>query len=234
MISTKLPNIINDINTVLFPNLCFGCNVRLYRGEQTLCTLCRNQIPLTEFNFKDENRLDKTFYGRIDVKKASCLLYYSENGIIKNLIHHLKYKNQPQIGDFLGEWYGSILKDDRALPIIHYVIPVPLHPKKLRQRGYNQVASFGTQLANLLQATYADNLLIKTRNSKTQTQKTRVFRMQHGNPLFALKNTEILQGKNVLLVDDVVTTGATLEACTKALLKCNGVSVYIATMAMVP
>lgn len=234
MINTKLPNIVNDINTVLFPRLCFGCNARLYRGEKTLCTLCRNQIPLTEFNFKDENRLDKTFYGRIEVKKAACLLYYSENGIVKNLIHHLKYKNQPQIGDFLGEWYGSILKNDSGLPTIHYIIPVPLHPKKLRQRGYNQVASFASQLATFLQATYADDILIKTRNSRTQTKKTRMFRMQHDNPLFALRNATILQGKNVLLVDDVVTTGATLEACTQALFTCNGVSVYIATMAMVP
>jgi ComF family protein len=234
MINTKLPNIINDINTVLFPNLCFGCNARLYRGEQTLCTLCRNQIPLTEFNFKDENRLDKTFYGRIDVKKAACLLYYSENGLVKNLIHHLKYKNQRHIGDFLGKWYGSILKEDTALPTIHYVIPVPLHPKKLRRRGYNQVASFGTQLAKSIHANYADDLLIKTRNTKTQTQKTRMFRMQHGTPLFDLRNPQVLEGKNVLLVDDVVTTGATLEACTKALFKSNGVSVYIATMAMVP
>ncbi|NNE02846.1 MAG: ComF family protein [Eudoraea sp.] len=191
-------------------------------------------MPLTEFNFKDENRLDKTFYGRIEVKKAACLFYYSENGIVKNLIHHLKYKNQPQIGDFLGEWFGNILKDDKALPTIHYVIPVPLHPKKLRQRGYNQVASFGSKIATLLQATFADDLLIKTRNSRTQTEKTRMFRMQHGNPLFAIRNEQILQGKNVLLVDDVVTTGATLEACTKALFKCNDVSVYIATMAMVP
>ncbi len=234
MINTKLPNIINDINTVLFPNLCFGCNARLYRGEQMLCTLCRNQIPLTEFNFKDENRLDKTFYGRIEVKKAACMLYYSENGIVKNLIHQLKYKNQTQIGGFLGEWFGNILKEDTALPTIHYVIPVPLHPKKLRQRGYNQVASFGSQIAKSIHATYADDLLFKTRNTKTQTQKTRMFRIQHGTPLFDLKNPQILKDKNVLLVDDVVTTGATLEACTKALCKSSEVTVYIATMAMVP
>jgi predicted amidophosphoribosyltransferase len=96
------------------------------------------------------------------------------------------------------------------------------------------VASFGTQLAKSIHANYADDLLIKTRNTKTQTQKTRMFRMQHGTPLFDLRNPQVLEGKNVLLVDDVVTTGATLEACTKALFKSNGVSVYIATMAMVP
>ena len=127
MYFSKLSNIINDINTVLLPRLCFGCNAQLYRGEQLLCTLCRNQIPLTEYNFIEENAVDKIFYGRIDIKKASAFLFYSDQGLAKNLIHYLKYKNQPQIGQFLGNWYGQVLKERNALNYIDIVIPVPLH-----------------------------------------------------------------------------------------------------------
>ena len=99
----------------MFPRLCFGCNVRLYRGEQILCTFCRNQVPLTEYSFNEENAVDRIFYGRTDIYKASSFLYYSDKGIVKNLIHHLKYSNQQQIGEFLGNWYGSILAGGNQL-----------------------------------------------------------------------------------------------------------------------
>lgn len=234
MILLKLPNIINDLNTVLLPHVCFGCNARLYRGEQILCTPCRDQIPLTEFNFSEENSLDRTFYGRIDIEKASSFLFFNDIGVVKNLIHYLKYKNQPQIGLFLGDWYGSLLKKDKGLPIIDMVLPVPMHPKKLKKRGYNQVEGFGKRLAYHLKAAYCDDILIKSTHTQTQTQKSRIFRWQHQSPSFAITKTHTLAYKKILLVDDVVTTGATLEACAKAINDEMNATIYIATMAMVP
>ncbi|WP_297764376.1 ComF family protein [uncultured Muriicola sp.] len=231
---TKLPNIINDLNTVLLPRVCFGCNARLYRGEQILCTPCRDQIPLTEFNFTEENSLDRTFYGRITIEKASSFLFFNDLGVVKNLIHYLKYRNQPQIANFIGDWYGSYLKKDKGLPAIDMVLPVPMHPKKLKKRGYNQVEGFGKRLAHHLNAAYCDDILIKTTHTQTQTQKSRIFRWQHQSPSFALLKPHSLAHKKILLVDDVVTTGATLEACVKAINDEINVTIYIATMAMVP
>ncbi|MEY8020615.1 ComF family protein [Muriicola sp. SD30] len=231
---SKLPNIINDLNTILVPPVCFGCNARLYRGEQILCVSCRAQLPLTEFNFSTENSLDRVFYGRIPVQKAASYLHFYENGLVQNLLHYLKYRNQSRISNLLGKWYGEILKQDDALPEIDMVIPVPLHPKKLKKRGYNQVAGFGQELANLLKADYREDILSKTSHTRTQTQKSRIFRWQHEKPVFKLLYPSILNGCRILLVDDVVTTGATLEACSKVLLEAGKVEVYIATMAMVP
>jgi len=214
--------------------VCFGCNARLYRGEQILCTPCRDQIPLTEFTFSEENSLDRTFYGRIDIEKASSFLFFNDIGIVKNLIHYLKYRKQTEISAFLGDWYGPLLKRDIGLPVIDLVLPVPMHPKKLKKRGYNQVEGFGKRLAHHLNASYADDILIKTTHTPTQTQKSRIFRWQHQTPVFSIKMADMLANKKILLVDDVVTTGATLEACVKTIKDEINATIYIATMAMVP
>ncbi len=213
--------------------MCFGCNARLNRGEKHLCTICRNQIPLTEFTFNVENAVDRIFYGRINIKKASSFMFFSEIGIVKNLIHNLKYKNQEQIGTFIGDWYGQILTENGELNNIDYIIPVPLHPKKKRKRGYNQVSLFGERLAKHLNTTFLENILIKTANTKTQTKKRRINRLQGNKKLYTLANTSVLQNKNILLIDDVITTGATIEICAKTLLETPGITIYVCSMAVV-
>ena len=230
----KISNIINDINTILVPLLCFGCNAPLYRGEEHICTVCRNQLPLTEYTFNAENPVDRIFYGRINIIKASSFLLFTEKGIVKNLIHYLKYKNQEQIGLFLGNWYGSILKENNFLNKIDYVVPVPLHRKKLRKRGYNQVALFAKTIAAHINAQYLDQVLVKTANTRTQTNKSRILRWQNKQALYLLKDIKIFKNKNVLLLDDVITTGATMEACATALSQSKGINIYIASMAIVP
>ena len=224
----------NDLNSVLFPRLCFGCNVRLYRGEQFLCTFCRNQLPLTEYSFNEENAVDRIFYGRTDVKKAGAFLFFSEKGIVQNLIHKLKYEKQEEIGRFLGDWYGREIAETGGLQHVDYVIPVPLHRKKLKKRGYNQVDLFASTLAEHLQASYLPGFLIKNIHTRTQTTKQRIYRSQPGEDLFSLSDTETLRRKHVLLVDDVITTGATIEACARAIHKSPGVQVSVASMAVVP
>ena len=229
----SLTKILNDINNVLLPPVCFGCNAHLIRGEQFLCTVCRNDLPLTDYTFNEENPIDRIFFGRINVKKASSFLFFSENGIVKQLIHHLKYRNQEQIGIFLGDWYGQILKNDASLGAIDVVIPIPLHTKKLKKRGYNQVAKFAQRLAFHLNSEYVDDILIKTANTKTQTTKGRIGRWQGDRALYTLTNTSYLKHKNLLLVDDVITSGATMEIAAKALLESEGVSVRVTSMAVV-
>lgn len=229
-----LSKILNDINTILVPMGCFGCNAPLHKGERLLCTVCRNQLPLTEYNFIDENPVDRIFYGRIDIKKANSFLFFTKEGIVKNMIHHLKYKNQEEIGVFLGDWFGGLLKEEQPFPKIDYVIPVPLHKKKLKKRGYNQVAQFGKRLAYHINAQYVETLLFKTANTRSQTKKGRLGRWQNNQDLYVLTDPDFLKNRHVLLVDDVITTGATLETCAKALKKAEGITLYVATMAVVP
>jgi len=231
----NLTNILNDINTIILPRVCFGCNAHLSRGEEHLCTLCRNDLPLTEYTFNVENPVDSIFYGRIDVKKASSFLFFRENSTVQQLIHHLKYRNQPQIGFFLGDWYGQRLKEEHSvISEIDFVVPVPLHRTKMRRRGYNQVALFAERLAHHLNAELAENVLKKTANTRTQTKKGRIGRWQGNKALYILENTGRLHHKKVLLVDDVITTGATMEICAGTLLKIPGIDLYVASMSVVP
>ncbi|WP_289037398.1 ComF family protein [uncultured Zobellia sp.] len=230
-----LTNILNDINSVLAPRVCFGCNVHLNRGEKLICTTCRNDLPLTDYTFNDENPVDRIFYGRINIKKASSMLFFYEKGIVRELIHHLKYRNQEEVGTFLGDWYGQLLKENNELTnAIDLVIPVPLHKKKLRQRGYNQVASFAQRLAFHLNADYVDHILIKTANTKTQTKKGRIGRWQNKKDLYTLSDFNSLKDKHILLVDDVITTGATMEICARTLAQAPNTTIFIASMAVVP
>lgn len=233
MFRNKLPNILNAINNLLLPRVCFGCNARLNGGEQHLCTVCRHQLPLTDYNFNDENRVDRIFYGRINIKKANSFLFFTDQGIVKNLIHNLKYRNQEQIGAFLGDWFGQQISENNHLEKVDYVIPVPLHEKKLKKRGYNQTALFAKRLAFHLNSTYLENVLIKTANTKTQTKRSRLARWYDNRSLYEVTDEKILKNKRILLVDDVITTGATMEICARPLKKIEGTVVYIATMAVV-
>lgn len=234
MTPKRLAKIINEIHNILLPMVCFGCNAQLSRGESVLCTVCRHELPLTEYNFTDENPVDRIFYGRIPIEKAASFVFFAKNGIVKNLLHNLKYKNQECIGTFLGDWYGAVLEKEKGLKSIDIVIPVPMHPKKERKRGYNQVTSFAQQIATAIGATYRDDILLKKINTKTQTKKDRQLRWENTKDVFTLNQASLHGFTHVLLVDDVITTGATMEACAKTLLQIKGLKVSLLSMAVVP
>ncbi|HSN48822.1 MAG TPA: ComF family protein [Flavobacterium sp.] len=221
-------NIIN----LFFPPVCAGCHSFLVSNENVICTLCRHNIPLTNHHLNPENEAFKKFYGRIPVEYTSALLYFHKKGIVQELIHNLKYKGQEQIGTVLGEWYAEDLKNATILQSVDEIIPVPLHKRKLRERGYNQVTNFGLSLSNGLKIAYNPNLLVRNIYSKTQSKKNLLNRSDGIDSIFDVAFTEKDHNKHFLLIDDVITTGSTLEACSHALLKIPGAKISIVCMAM--
>nr|WP_298508763.1 phosphoribosyltransferase family protein [uncultured Kordia sp.] len=223
---------LNNILSSFFPTTCLACSDKLMHQEQHICTKCLHNLPFTEFHKHTENPVIHTFYGRVQIENATALLHYKKNGIVQQLIHQLKYKGRQEIGDFLGKMLGERLTQETAYTDIDYIIPVPLHKKRLRTRGYNQVTTFGKQLAMHLDAEYAADILIKVNNIKTQAFKKRAARWLTAQHSFEVTDITKLAGKHILLVDDIITTGATLEACALALQKIPNIKISVATMSI--
>lgn len=221
-----------SIINLFFPKVCSGCSSFLLSNENVICTVCRHDIPLTNHHLIPENDAFKKFYGRIPVIHTSALFYFHKKGIVQELIHNLKYKGHEEIGIVLGEWYAEDLKNIELLKSIDEIIPVPLHRKKLKERGYNQVSTFGKTLSSSLKIDYNDSILIRNVYSKTQSKKNLLGRTEGIETIFDVSFTEKDHNKHFLLIDDVITTGATLEACSRALLKIPGSKISIICMAM--
>ncbi|WP_339915952.1 ComF family protein [Yeosuana marina] len=223
---------LQSIVNVFFPKVCYACHDLLGDNEQDICTHCRNSLPVTDFHFNDDDTVLKVFYGRVKVINATALLRFEKKGIVQQLIHSLKYKGQEQIGVFLGDWLGGELKTVKAYEDIDLVIPVPLHTKKLKKRGYNQVAKFAQHIALALNVPYKDDVLLKVTNTESQVLKKRLARWNDANELFTLKNKHTIANKHILLVDDLITTGATMEACITVLNRADNIKISVASMAI--
>ena len=200
--------------------------------EAHICTKCRHDLPFTSFHKHPQNPVLQTFYGRVHIENATALVHYKKNGMVQQLLHQLKYKGRQEIGTIFGKLLGTELKQEASYTNITHVIPVPLHKKRLRKRGYNQVTTFGEQLAHQLEAEFVDDILIKINNTKTQAFKKRTARWLTAQHSFEIINTEKLEGKHILLVDDIITTGATLEACAQVLKRVPNIKISIATMSI--
>lgn len=221
---------LKDGLSIFYPSLCI-CNKSLLKTENILCSVCRHNLPIISIKNYTENEITNVFYGRVPIKKATALLYFNKDNSTQKLIHQLKYKGNQEIGTLLGSWLGNQLKEQGTFTDVDYIIPVPLHPKKESERGYNQVTSFGQSLSKILHIEYLNDVLQRVSSSKTQTLKERFERFKNSNTKFFLMDTQILENKHILIIDDVITTGATLEACCNELLKTKNISISIATMA---
>ena len=223
--------ILKDLFYLFYPKLCAVCELKLVENESSICTNCRHDLPLTNFLDYKDNKVTQVFYGRILIEKAYSLLFYRKKGITQKLIHDLKYKGNEEVGVFFGNWLGEILKENKEFANIDFIIPVPLHPKKLKERGYNQVTKFGERLSEYLQKPLVEDSLIRISSTKTQTFKSRFERFNNIGTKFMLENHTDFNNKHILLIDDVITTGATLEACAKEFRKSENCKISILTMA---
>ena len=220
---------------LFFPRLCAVCGKSLIEAEKLLCIGCMADLPKSEYWLRSNHVITDLFRDLLDVKieHASSFLYYTKESPYHSLLQRLKYKGETRIGIEIGKWFGAELKRAPLYQTIEAVIPVPLHPKKERKRGYNQSQLFAEGITSVTGWSLETDLLLRTRHTATQTQLNRVERQQNVAGAFSLNQKEQIAGKHILLVDDVLTTGATLQACVKELLMANGCRVSIAAIAYI-
>ena len=221
----------NDFLSLIFPKVCYACGKSLFKTEDCICTSCLFHLPKTNYHLFSDNPVVKLFWGRTNIYSASSLYSFSKGSKVQHLIHQLKYRGKKEIGTSLGKYYGKELKTAPMFSSANIVLPVPLHPKKLKKRGYNQSETFAQGIAESMDAESPNGILIRTYASETQTKKSRFERWKNVEEIFKITSPEKIEGKHILLVDDVVTTGATLEACANKLLEVPNTKVSIATIA---
>ncbi len=209
-----------------------ACGKPLYRHEDCVCSLCLNHLPITNFHLHNDNPVSQLFWGKIQLESAASFLYFNKGGKVQHLIHQLKYKDQKQVGTYIGKMYGKLLKKSIFFNSVDIVMPVPLHPKKQRQRGYNQSDFFATGLAASMEIAVDKTTLYRTKASESQTKKSRYGRFQNVSSIFALRDLEKLKGKHILLVDDVITTGSTIESCVNTLQQIPKIKISVASIAI--
>jgi ComF family protein len=221
----------DDFISLLFPRLCYGCGNHLLRNEKVICTECYILIPRTNFHLKEDNPVSRLFWGRCRLEKAAAFSYYTRDSRIRRAIHHLKYKGAREAGKELGRIYGLSLKSSGFLDGIDFIIPVPLHPAKKRSRGFNQsdLISEGIAMQGLIPV--ETGVLLRNTKTSTQTKKSRYDRWSNVEGIFEVTDEEKLKDRHILLVDDVITTGSTLEACANEILKIEGARVSVAALA---
>jgi len=199
--------------------------------EIFFCVTCLHDLPVTNLHRNDSKVISNIFYGTAILEHATALFYFPKQGAVRQLIHQLKYKRQESISAYLGEWLGVELNESGYYNNIDVIVPVPLHKNRMKLRGYNQVEGFGKEIALSLNATYNDTTLVRIKNTASQTVKDRLTRWKNVQTIFEVSELKKLQGKHILLVDDVITTGATIKACVAELNKIPDVKLSLAVMA---
>src|ERR1035437_117369 len=221
----------DDFISLLFPRLCYACGNHLMRNESLICTECYVVIPRTNYHYVTNNPVAQLVWGRCMVEKAAVFSYYNKGSRIRNLIHNLKYKGIREIGYELGRIYGLSLIASGFTNDIDLIIPVPLHPAKKRVRGFNQSETISKGIAEVANLPVDIKSLVRTIVSATQTKRSRYERWTNVEGIFQVIDPLSILGKHVLLVDDVITTGSTIESCTNELLKIKGVKVSVVALA---
>ncbi|MBT8253947.1 MAG: ComF family protein [Flavobacteriaceae bacterium] len=223
---------VKNLLNIFFPELCLGCQSVLTDNEKHLCSGCRHQLPITNFHRERNNPVERIFRGRVKLERGTALLRFEKRGIVQQLLHNLKYRHREEIGLIFGRWMGELLYDEKEFSTVDAVVPVPIHKNKLRRRGYNQVTQFGKEVARKLNAEYLDDVLLKSQPTRTKVFQKRLSRWTQDDGVFTLNHSDKLKNKHVLVVDDIITTGATIEACSLTLNKESGIKISVAAIAI--
>jgi ComF family protein len=220
-----------DLIHLFYPHLCAGCNTDFLSVHDPVCPSCIASLPETGFENIPGNPAEKTFYGRIPLKAVSSAYYFSKDSILQYLIHALKYEKNKKTGFILGQLTGNLLKNGTMFTEDYLLVAVPMHPGKEKLRGYNQASIIANGIAQITGWSLCEDAVIKTTHTDTQTKKGRNERWENIREVFQLKNADPLKNKHILLIDDVLTTGATIEACGSCMLEAAPASLSVATIA---
>jgi ComF family protein len=222
-----------DAFHLIFPDNCLACGGHLRYSERILCTACLLDIPLVRLADSEDNSFEQLFIGQIPYERVTAFFYYTKKNKYANLMHELKYKGNQQAGIFLGELFGNHLKNTGFTNDIDCIVPVPLHAKRKRTRGYNQSEILAQGIANSTSLPICANAVERSVNTETQTKKNKEERKQNVANIFTVSNPQLLQGKHILLLDDVITTGATTISCAETIFnQVKNVRISIAGVAL--
>jgi ComF family protein len=227
-----IPELLDDFISLLFPRLCYACGDHLLRNEKLICTECYVMIPRTNYHLEKNNPVEQLFWGRCMIDKAAAFSFYNRDSRIRKLMHNLKYNGIREIGYELGKLYGLSLTRSDFLEGIDMIIPVPLHPSKKRMRGFNQSELISEGLSEATGLPLGRTLLVRNSKTETQTRRSRYDRWVNVEGVFTVTAEADIKGKHLLLVDDVITTGSTIESCANELLKIENVRVSVASLAV--
>jgi ComF family protein len=216
---------------LFFPHVCYGCGTDLINNGKLFCIYCLAEMPVTDFEYFHDNPVEKIFWGRAKIETASAHLYFTNGSSIQHILHQFKYKGRKDIGIYLGYLTGIALRKSSRFDQCEILIPLPLHAAREKKRGYNQAAMIAIGISAALKIPVVDDAVIRIKATATQTRKNRIQRWKNMEQKFKIRDEEKILGKHVLLVDDIITTGATLEACASVLASLPDVLVSIACLA---
>ena len=221
--------LLTDLWQLFFPRCCLLCGQRLLKGEEHICFRCLVALPRT--HLQKENELEKSLWGKLPIERANAFLFYAKGGDVRKLLFDLKYYGNADLGHFLGRCMASELLPSGFFNDIDYIVPVPLHARKQKKRGYNQSEVLAEGIASVTKIPMDKHLLIRNKDIETQTHKGNYERWENVRNVFECLSPEKLSDKHILLVDDVLTTGATIVACADALGKIPGLRISVLTLA---
>lgn len=222
-----MASLLADFISLFYPRVCLACSQSLMKGEEALCSSCLSVLPKTHYHLTNENPVKERLAGRLPLQHGFAFLKFRKGGVVQNILHQLKYHNHPELGVRIGKMYGAELAQSGFQYSFDLIVPVPLHQSRLRKRGYNQSAKFAEGLSTAMNIPWQESISLRRQSTLTQTRKSRSERWQNVKDAFSISQIEKIEGKRVLLVDDVITTGATLEACGQHLLdhRCQSLSI---------
>jgi ComF family protein len=229
---TYIGTLLTDFIALLYPEICIGCENILQKTDDMICLSCSVEMPRTYFESKPHNPVERLFWFKTKITAAAAIYFFTKKSRIQNMIHAFKYKNNPDAAIYLGRQLGEILIKSGRFQQIDVIIPVPLHPDKFKIRGYNQAQKIAEGIQQEMNIPINTHALIRTNHNPTQTQKNLYHRWKNVNTIFKVTIPQALEEKHVLLVDDVITSGSTLEACAQKLVALPSTHVSIATLAV--